>query len=132
MRLARHATLVGLASLILAVLPAAAGGNDWGTWTFAGHGTSWNGTLVDSHRIQGVFMGLRARVKYNSVTSFTVAGKKCQTFPTAGTGACYHLTIPAHKKVNWKLTLRTRIPGSYKLVPCIKYRGTYHCRYGNG
>jgi hypothetical protein len=126
--MARLGRLVGLAALSVAVLPAAAGGNAWGTWTFTGHGTTWSGTLVDAHGITGVLMGVKARVRYNSVTSFTVAGKKCSVGSQLGTGACYHVTIPAQRKVKWKLTLRTRIPTSAKLLPCIKYSGAFHCR----
>jgi len=131
-RRARIGLLVGLAALIVAVLPAAAVGNDWGAWTFTGHGTSWSGTEVDAHRITGVVMGLQTRVEFNSVASFTIAGKKCKTGPQRGTGYCYTLNIRPNKKVTWKLTTRTREPSSNKLVPCIKYQGRYHCRYGNG
>jgi hypothetical protein len=132
MRKARLGVLVVLAALIVGVLPAAAGGNDWGTWTFTGHGTSWSGTVVDAHSIKGVVMGLKSRVMFNRVLSFTLGGKKCKTSKQLGTGYCYHLNVPAHKKLAWKLTTRTRVNGSDKLGPCIEYRGAFHCRFGNG
>ena len=99
MRKARLGVLVGLAALIV-VLPAAAGGNDWGTWTFAGHGTSWSGTVVDAHRITGVVMGLKSRVMFNRVKSFTLGGKRCKTSPQRGTGYCYRLNIPREQEAH--------------------------------
>ena len=124
-----------IAALVLAAavaFPAAAGGNDWGKWTFTGSGTSWSGTMVDAHRVTGVVMGLKTRVMFNSVKSFTIAGKKCKASTQRGTGYCYVLNIPPNKKVNWKLTTKTRVPSADKLVPCIRYGPAYHCRYGNG
>lgn len=121
-----------LLAAALGALPAAAGGNDWGTWTFAGHGKNWSGTLVDSHHVTGVVFGLRSLVKYNSVTSFTIDGTECKTSKSAGTGYCYTLDIPAGKKVGWTLTTRRNVPHSAGLVPCIRYGPAYHCRYGNG
>lgn len=130
----RRARLLGLActaALVLAVLPAAAGGNDWGTWTIGGHATSWGGTFIDSHHVTGFVIGLRSLKKYNSVTSFTIGGTKCN-IGSIGTGYCYSVDIPANTKLKWKLTTRRRVNSSRLISPCIKYDGTYHCRYGNG
>jgi len=131
MRHARWLTAV----LVLAgaiALPATAGGNDWGTWMFSGHGKSWSGTFFDSHRVTGFVMGLTSLVKYNSVTSFTIGGKTCKLGASHGTGYCYYVHIPANKKLNWTLTTRRPAASSAALVPCIMFNGKFHCRYGNG
>jgi hypothetical protein len=129
---ARLALLVALATLTVAVLPAAAGGNDWGTWTFAGHNTKWSGTFFSAHRITGVVMGLKSIKKYNSVTSFKMGGKTCKISDSHGDAYCYSLHWPPNKKVNWTLTTRKNVASSDGLVPCIQYQGKFHCRYGNG
>lgn len=132
MPLARISLLAGLAALVIGVLPAAAGSNDWGTWTITGSSKSWSGTVVDSHRITGVVMGLKSRVKWNRVTSFTLGGKTCKTSPQRGTGYCYFTNIPPNTKLTWSLTTKNRVRGQARLVPCIMYQGSFHCRYGNG
>jgi hypothetical protein len=118
-------------ALIVAAVPASAGTNDWGTWAFTGHDKSWSGTFYDAHRVYGVVMGLKSLVKYNSVTAFKIAGKTCKISTERGTGYCYTLDIPANKKVKWTLTTRKNVASSDGLVPCIKFNGKYHCRYGN-
>ena len=128
----RLVVLTALAALIVGVLPAAAGGNDSGTWTFTGHWKSWSGTFVDAHRVTGVVLGTRSLVKYNSVTSFTIGGHECKLSSTHGTAYCYYLDIPANKTLNWKATTRKPLRSSAGLVPCIQYSGEFHCRYGNG
>ena len=133
MHKARLVVLTGLVALIVGVLPAAAGVNDWGRWTFTGHGTSWSGTFFDAHRVTGVVIGTKSLVKYNSITSFTIGGHVCKISSSAGTGYCYTLNIAPNKKLNWKATTRRPLlSGSDQLVPCIKYNARYHCRYGNG
>jgi len=124
--------LAGLAALIVGALPAAAGGNDWGNWTFTGHDKSWNGTFFSAHRVTGVVVGTKSLVKYNSVTSFKIAGKTCKISTERGTGYCYTLYIPPNKTVKWTVTTRKNLASSDQLVTCIKYNGKYHCRYGNG
>lgn len=128
----RLALLAVLAVLIVAVLPASAATNDWGTWTFTGHWTAWSGTEVDSHRIQGVVMGLKSLPVNNHVTSFTFGSHICKTSKSAGTGYCYYLSIPANKKLNWKVTTYKPLTSSDQLVPCIEWNSKFHCRYGNG
>ena len=126
------AACFGVVVLIVGALPAAAGGNDWGTWTFSGHWKSWSGTFFDTHRVTGVVMGLRALKRYNTVTSFTIAGKTCKVGNSLGTGTCYSVYIPANKKVKWKVTTEKPLTSSDQLVPSIKWNGKYHSRYGNG
>lgn len=123
--------LAGIAALILGALPAAAGGDDWGTWTISGHATSWSGTFSDSHHVTGFVIGTRSLKKYNSVTSFTIGGMKCN-IGSIGTGYCYSVDIPANTTLHWKLTTRRRVNSSRLISPCIEYAGTFHCRYGNG
>jgi hypothetical protein len=122
---------LGIAVLALGVLPAAAGGPDWGTWTISGHGTSWSGTFADSHRVTGFVIGTRSLKRYNSVTSFTIGGKKCN-IGSIGTGYCYSVDIAPNTMLHWKLTTRRRVNSSRGISPCIKYDGAFHCRYGNG
>ena len=99
MRKAQLGVLVGLAALIV-VLPAAAGGNDWGTWTFADHETSWSGTVIDAHRITGVVMGLKSRVMFNRVKSFTLGGKRVQDEPPARDGLLLPPQHPAEQEAH--------------------------------
>lgn len=132
MHRAKLAALVGVAALIVGVLPLAAVVNDWGTWSFSGKNTSWTGTFSDGHRVTGVNLGLRSLVKYNSVVSFSIGGKKCQTGNSHGTGACYPVNFLPGKLLSWKLTTRRNVPSSAGIVPCIRYAKSWHCRYGNG
>lgn len=131
MRRARLLLLVGVAALIFGVLPSAADGPDWGTWTIGGHATTWGGAFVDSHHVTGFVIGLRSLKKYNSITSFTIGGQKCN-LGSIGTGYCYSVDIPANTKLKWKITARKRVNFSRLISPCIKYSGDWHCRYGNG
>jgi hypothetical protein len=123
---------VALAAGALGAVPATAGGNDWGTWTFTGALKSWSGTLVDAHRIQGVTIGTRSLPKYNSITSFVIGGKSCPISSSHGDAYCYGYRIPANRKVKWRLTTRMPLTSSTYLVPCIEWNNRYHCRYGNG
>jgi hypothetical protein len=129
---ARLAVLTGIAALIIGVLPASSAVNDWGTWTFTGHWTSWNGTFYDAHRVTGAVMGTTSLVRNNSITSFTIGGHICKISTSAGTGYCYTLNIAPNTKLKWKVTTRKPLTSSKQLVPCIKYNAKYHCRYGNG
>jgi hypothetical protein len=126
----RILVLVGIAALVVSVLPAAAGGDDWGTWTIHGHNTSWSGTFVDSHEVTGFVIGTRSLKKYNSVTAFSIGGKTCK-IGSIGTGYCYYVDIPANTTLKWKLTTRRNVPSSRGISPCIEYAGAFHCRYGN-
>lgn len=128
MRKPRALVLVGIAALIVGVLPAAAGGNDWGTWTINGHGKKWSGTFVDSHHVTGFVIGLRSLKKYNSVTSFTIGGTQCK-IGSIGTGYCYDVDIPANTTLHWTMTARKNVNRSKLISPCIKYDGNFHCRY---
>ena len=121
-----------LAALMVAVLPASAVTNDWGTWTFMGHGTSWSGTFFDAHRVTGIVMGLKSLPKYNNITYFKIGSHTCKLASNHGTAYCYYLNIPGNKKLNWTLTTRRPVASSDGLVPCIKWNGKFHCRYGNG
>ena len=118
--------------MIVGVLPAAAGGNDWGTWTFSGHGKSWSGTFFDAHIVTGFVMGTKSLVKYNSITSFTMGRRTCKLSTPRGTGYCYYVHIAANKKLKWTVTTRMPLSSSAGLVPCIQFNGKFHCRYGNG
>jgi hypothetical protein len=131
----RHTLRLLAVALVVAAIgatTASAAGNDWGTWTFEGHGTEWSGTLVDAHRVQGIVIGTKSLPKYNGVTSLTIGGKKCKISSGAGTGYCYGYHVPANKKLNWTLTTRKPLKSSDQLVPCIEWNTKYHCRYGNG
>ena len=133
MQRARLAVLTALAALIVGgALPAAAGGNDWGTLTFTGHGRSWSGTFYDAHVVTGVVMGTKSLAKYNSITSFTIGSHTCKISSNHGTAYCYYVNIPANKKLKWTVTTRKNVASSAGLVPCIQYNGKFHCRYGNG
>ena len=132
MRTPRIAVLVAAGALALGVLPAAAGGNDWGTWKFSGHGKSWSGTFFDAHRVTGFVMGLKSLVQNNSVTAFSIGGKQCKISKQRGTGYCYSVHIAPNKRLNWKVTTRNNVSSSDGLVPCIQFNGKFHCRYGNG
>lgn len=113
------------------MLPAAGGSNDWGTWTIGGHATTWGGTFTDTHHVTGFVIGLRSLKKYNSITSFTIGGKKCD-LGSIGTGYCWtNVDIPANTKLKWKITARRRVNSSKLISPCIRYGGDWHCRFGN-
>lgn len=126
----RILVLIGIAGLVIGVLPAAAGSGDWGTWTYAGHWKTWHGTFTDSHRVTGFVIGLRSLKRYNSVTSLTIGGKTCD-LGSVGTGYCYSVDIPTNTQLDWKLTTRRPLRSSNLISPCIKYDGSFHCRYGN-
>jgi hypothetical protein len=130
MRKVQFVILIGIAALLVGVLPAAAGSDDWGTWTYAGHWKSWHGTFTDSHHVTGFVVGLRSLKKYNSVTSLTIGGKKCD-LGSIGTGYCYHVNIPPNTKLKWTLTSRKPLRSSKLISPCIEYAKRFHCRYGN-
>lgn len=127
----RLVVLAVLAALIVGVLPAASAGNDWGTWTFDGHNKSWSGTFYDAHRVTGVVMGTTSLPKYNGLTYFKIGSHVCDLSSNHGTAYCYTLNIPANKKLKWTATTRKNLNSSDQLVPCIKYGGKFHCRYGN-
>ena len=129
---ARLVILAVLAAFIVAVLPAAAAGNDWGTWTFSGHGTSWSGTFVDAHNVTGVVMGLKSLPRYNGLTYFKIGRHTCKLASNHGDAYCYNINIPANKKLSWSATTRRNVASSEGLVPCIQYNRKFHCRYGNG
>jgi hypothetical protein len=122
--------LIGLAALVLGALPAAAGSNDWGTWTFGGHWKSWHGTFTDSHKVTGFVIGLRSLKKYNSVTSLEIGGQTCN-IGSIGTGYCYNVDIAANTQLDWRLKTRKPLKSSKLISPCIEYDGKFHCRYGN-
>jgi len=132
MRRARLTVLAVLVALIVGALPAAAVTNDWGNWTFTGHGKSWSGTFFSAHRVTGFVMGTTSLVKNNAVTSLKIGSHTCKISTERGTGYCYSVGIPANKKLKWTATTRHLLSSSDQLVPCIQYNKKFHCRYGNG
>lgn len=132
MRKVKFAILVGIAALVVGVLPAAAGGNAWGTWTPTGAGASWSGTVSSSHAITGVDVWTRAR-RFNPPTLFMIGGTKCKlSTPTHVSAYCYDVNFPANTDVHWKLELTKPVRSWAAIVVCIKYNDAFHCRYGNG